>query len=369
MMMKGWHMMIHVLFLISGLILLYLPIGEALKLRRSGEQDVAMSEMKLSEEAKTKTGSDLVRDQTKVIKGSFFSETTAGADILRTTIEVVPRFEVPSTFLYAVAAGYVACGMAAFLSWFALSSLLFGEHYAQLQPHRHPLWHTTFMAFVPNVMVPLLAWADIRDLFIDTTNPMTGWTAADFLLRPTTISMWSGTGFLLGFMLFDLTVFAIWSSDCLKSMGPLYYQYILHHLFSILCFPYALYTHRSVGFVAYFLATEISSAPLNIRFFMRECNADHGPKFMIVGAVMLVSYTLVRAVPSPGIWYLLATGSYTSLNWPQFLITMFCVPIPTLLNSYWYFQMLKGVYRMFWGKPAAGKDEMEAKLDSKDAQY
>lgn len=160
------------------------------------------------------------------------------------------------------------------------------------------------------------------------------------------------TGISCGYMLYDL----IWLILHRDLGTPIM---IGHHVLSVLAFPYAVLRHRCVVFVLFFLCTEITGVPQHVRMLMLKFGLEDKPYYTIVGISWTVSFFFVRILPSPFLIYSLASNSWAAFTAFDFIFSMVTVPLPFLLNAYWFYALVAGVLK-FLAKSSVKREAASA---------
>lgn len=80
--------------------------------------------------------------------------------------------------------------------------------------------------------------------------------------------------------------------------------------------------------------------------------------YSIIGVSWVVSFFMIRILPSPYLFYHLVNGNYDSYSPGEFWCVFFLTPLPFILNSYWFYLLFTGVVR-FLTKSRRGGDLSE----------
>lgn len=157
-------------------------------------------------------------------------------------------------------------------------------------------------------------------------------------------------GVCVGYMLYD-TVF------CLCHVEHRTVLNLGHHLFSMAIWPYAMLRHRCVVFVSFFCFTEITSILQHSRMILLKLGYGSRPAYTLVGVGWTISFFFVRILPSPFFLYLLVTGNYEQFSSADLIISMSTLPIPFVLNAYWFHALVAGVIKFLRKQPQRGEHE------------
>jgi hypothetical protein len=96
------------------------------------------------------------------------------------------------------------------------------------------------------------------------------------------------------------------------------------------------------GYGMYFLATEISTVPLNIAWYMRKCDARR--QYLVpIYATTLITYFFIRIIPGP--WFIYSTIVVFMDNDAGFVRTIAPLigSIIVTLNVYWFTRLIRSV--------------------------
>ena len=72
--------------------------------------------------------------------------------------------------------------------------------------------------------------------------------------------------------------------------------------------------------------------------------------YAIIGVAWVMSFFLVRILPSPYLFYHLVNGSYAQFTPSEFWCVFFLTPLPFILNSYWFYLLFSGVLKFLYKK-------------------
>lgn len=180
----------------------------------------------------------------------------------------------------------------------AISQVISPALWADLPRHKHKIWHTTFLALVNSVM--------ITPIVVPVMFDVLQWVLADpsrqVFEMATTSDIYYVTGFLLGYMLIDTLCMVIWWTDIMSYMKkPMFIQMWIHHLLSLVLWPYALCCHRTVICVAFYVFTEASNPFLNTQALI-DMHPVLSKNYLVqVGSKLVFFFTffVVRILPTP----------------------------------------------------------------------
>ena len=119
-----------------------------------------------------------------------------------------------------------------------------------------------------------------------------------------------------------------------------------HHILSIIFFPYAALSHRSLLIVLFFIVTEVTNFGQNARIILLRLGHEHTTLYLVNGVCWAASFFIVRIVPSPFLFYAMVYGSYEHFSDADFYIAASTMPIPFLLNSFWFWLLVSGLRKL-----------------------
>jgi len=127
--------------------------------------------------------------------------------------------------------------------------------------------------------------------------------------------------------------------------------------------------------VLYFVFTEITNPLLNGRwFFENRPGWSSSPIYLVMAPALLVVFFFVRIVPIPYFFvHLFLPATYANATYFHLICSLTLVPLPFLLNMFWFSLMLKKAIRMITGQVKIGdltsptKEKKGAK-EAKDKQ-
>lgn len=156
----------------------------------------------------------------------------------------------------------------------------------------------------------------------------------------------------VGYFLADCLTMTFYHADCKREMGTSGMALMwVHHAISLVMWPYAVLTHRSALFVAYYLTTELTNVGQNLFHFCNKCAAP--PQLTaVVGVGWLLAFFVVRIVPLPWLVY-----QYVTLHLQGAVgqtavetgISLLTIPLPFMLNIYWFKMLVSKGLRMLKG--------------------
>ena len=131
----------------------------------------------------------------------------------------------------------------------------------------------------------------------------------------------------------------------------------MHHLVSLIVWPYGLTHDTGVVFVVYFIATEATNIGANI-FALANRGGFFVKQQLAIGILWMISFAVIRVIPVPYILYAyakthLSFGPSCGLTTPEFIVSLVTVPIPIGLNLFWFYKIVSKARRMIFPKKKA----------------
>ena len=204
----------------------------------------------------------------------------------------------------------------------------------------HVFLASSFVSCYPAVTAPFLAAAALLDVPIfDNAVVMDA--------RPSNEAL-HAVGISIGYMLYD-TCYMLQHGQV---RSPLMMG---HHIVSILVWPYAVLRGRALIIVLFFIITEVTNIGQHGRMILLRLGLKHTKLYMVVGISWIALFFIVRIVPGPYALYKLAYGNYASYNTFDYVLMWLTCPLPFLLNSYWFYLLVRGLIDFLKKKDAASK--------------
>lgn len=172
------------------------------------------------------------------------------------------------------------------------------------------------------------------------------------------------TGISCGYFIYDCVLMAL-SAEARASLGTsLCVCMWLHHVVSAIVWPYCVIVDRGAIFVAQLLTTELSNIGQNAYYVVGLMASVRPAVKTLVGVVWILVFAACRIVPIPWVAYaydaLLVTPGCgaTAVERSVGLVT---VPIPTLLNLWWFYLLLKGAWEALKGDDSSAQPASSSK--------
>lgn len=146
--------------------------------------------------------------------------------------------------------------------------------------------------------------------------------------------------FTLGYFVYDCVVMAT-DRDLLEPL------LVVHHALSLLVWPISFLSRAGNVYIAYFLATELSTPLLHLTvFFLPKHGVDGGGR-TLVGLALILVFFLFRVLPCPAMLFALATSwqYWSDINPAVTGLAFLTIPIPPFLFNYWFYLLIQGMLK------------------------
>lgn len=235
--------------------------------------------------------------------------------------------EVTSTFFAYVLFAITFCLCATVLS-VVLSPKIFRKYWANVSDSDKKIWHTNMDTYFPAFFVTLFALPAI--LTFD------GGDGTKFVHRASLDTV-RACGLSLGYMAWDLAVMLEDPKGQQATYGgkKAYYLFIVHHVFSICIWPYAVLAGRCVYFVNFFLVSEVTNSNMSTRWFLLKCKLEKSAFYVLNGLAWIPLFLGVRVLVIPLMLKAFIFGSWNALSIGEKIVAFTTLPIPSMLNVYW----------------------------------
>ena len=126
----------------------------------------------------------------------------------------------------------------------------------------------------------------------------------------------SGGGLSLGYMAWDLAVMLEDPKGQQATYGgkKAYYLFIVHHVFSICIWPYAVLAGRCVYFVNFFLVSEVTNSNMSTRWFLLKCKLEKSAFYVLNGLAWIPLFLGVRVLVIPLMLKAFIFGSWNAIE-------------------------------------------------------
>ena len=212
----------------------------------------------------------------------------------------------------------------------------------------HIFLASSFVSCYPAVTAPLLAVLAMRGVPLADNEQVLN-------AAPSTAAL-QAVGISCGYMLYD-TCYML-RHKIVRS--PLM---LMHHLLSILVWPYAALRSRALLLVLFFIITEVTNIGQHTRMILYKLGLKHTRTYLVVGVSWILLFFVVRIVPGPYLFYKLCRGSYAAYNTFDFVLMMTTCPLPFMLNLYWFYLLVRGLISFLDESPPA-REAREARREA-----
>lgn len=218
-----------------------------------------------------------------------------------------------------------------------------GHRFTRLSNAKRLMWHEYFYCLTAGWISCFLLSGDMHKIFYErvwdtnfhwNSQPSSGFRRA--------------VGFSTGFLAFDLfMLLCFWRKFVAGMKWRMYMQMIVHHIMSIYAWPGSICGNKAYGFIAYCILTEGTSFFVNFRWLLREAQLDNTKLYAVNGVFVLVTFLIIRILPIPWVAWCFVTAPKSTWTWAETIFAAIVVPMPPLLNVYWFSFIVKGVISFF----------------------
>lgn len=168
-------------------------------------------------------------------------------------------------------------------------------------------------------------------------------------------------GITCGFFVADCVVLVRYPAEMAKELGGSapYMIMWLHHVLSLALWPYTLVKPIHAPMITFCLATELTNIGQNAFVLAGRGKLLGDAAEVAIGVLWMLSFFVVRIIPVPAIAYFivdshLLTTHSCGLSTAWWWISVTTVPIPVMLNCFWFYKMVRKALRMLGGKGGKG---------------
>jgi len=253
------------------------------------------------------------------------------ANAMNEVLDAIPFPAIlPIEFEKAYIAFFSVC-MACFIVLFALTLILVPKSWAMVE--KLTVATSLVSGSFPGIFIPMVIWSSMKEAFevgMKTPQDLPKW--------PSPPGIMVGCGMAIGYMTYDLIVMVLFypvlirpGDKAKRRKGQmnfaLYMQMIMHHVLSIIFWPYAVVNSTMSWAVGYFMLTEMTNTGLNARGLLDAIGISvSNPIGALVSLTWVLQFTIVRIVPLPVLIYFLVLGEYSSLPLHDQIISCLYVP-------------------------------------------
>jgi len=232
----------------------------------------------------------------------------------------------PTLFVKGAVAGFGGC---------CLMLVLWHKVIAPAIP-RYASCSASDRCYLSNAVVNMFPSLVVPALLVAAGLP-SGKPWADCTLAPSPLAL-VALGMTCGYLTYD-TLFCLYYEEHRTALN------FVHHLLSIVIWPWSMLGHRAVPFCEFFAFTEITSILQNSRMIMARLGHDSSPLYVAVGLGWTLSFFVVRILPTPYMLYLWVQYIETceSVSMLMYVVGICTIPVPFLLNAYWFYCLIQGL--------------------------
>jgi hypothetical protein len=171
---------------------------------------------------------------------------------------------------------------------------------------------------------------------------------------PPSVNTAIATGLTTGYFIFDFCNLIISREKLKRAMKADFYVMLVHHILSVLIWPWAVMNSMYAWWINYFLVTEVTNIGLNLRWLLQRGNLASDGTVTILSVVWAFAFMVVRILPIPHLfyYYVLTVVPGCGLDSAAVhAVAVVCIPIPILLNSYWFKLIVGMAMKKLYPKP------------------
>jgi len=170
--------------------------------------------------------------------------------------------------------------------------------------------------------------------------------------------------FTCGFFVYDALVMVIFSEFCREAMGDSGTALMwCHHVISLFVWPYCVASDRAVIFVVACLVTELTNVGQAVFLAINRGKLGCGGNLEnIVGGIWALSFFVCRILPIPWLLYTFYNTillSHCGMCLFDRALGFLTVPLPVLLNIYWFSLISRKAVCTLSSKPAKKQTQRE----------
>eukprot|EP01065_Artemidia_motanka_P034918 TRINITY_DN42901_c0_g1_i1.p1 TRINITY_DN42901_c0_g1~~TRINITY_DN42901_c0_g1_i1.p1 ORF type:complete len:301 (+),score=66.72 TRINITY_DN42901_c0_g1_i1:59-961(+) len=162
-----------------------------------------------------------------------------------------------------------------------------------------------------------------------------------------------GAGACLGYMAAHCVFLVARYSVCSVAMGPFYWVTWVHHGLSLAVWPIGLGTSSYNFWIAWFLFSEVSNVFMDPRELLLGLGLQGSALFLPISVVWVASFTLSRIAPMPFLVWAFVAADWSRMPALHKVTGHVTVPLPLVLNLYWFVLIVKGVLALVSGDASA----------------
>ncbi len=228
----------------------------------------------------------------------------------------------------------------------------------KLDPERRRFIASCISALCNALVTSPLVIPPFFDMLSSTAGLSCAGDAPNFARLGAPSAVATACGLTCGYFIADSVLMLMYPKSTKKELGGAsgYAMMWMHHVLSLLIWPYSLMYRCGTIFVAYFLLTEVTNIGQNL--FLMANRGKIVPCEMQIGVAWALSFFAVRIIPVPLLlraYYSLFFAQSCGLTAFELVVGITTLPIPICLNLFWFYKIISKAQRMMsgGGKPSA----------------
>jgi hypothetical protein len=161
--------------------------------------------------------------------------------------------------------------------------------------------------------------------------------------------------FTCGYFVSDSLLMLLFPKETSAGLGgsSAYTIMWIHHLVSLVVWPYTMYSNVCVVFVAYYISTEVTNIGQNIFSIGSKGKLLSKGAELPVALAWFASFFVFRVLPAPFVLLayvrVLVLQGGCGISTAELVTALITVPVPIALNLFWFRKMVRKGLRMIKG--------------------
>jgi hypothetical protein len=125
----------------------------------------------------------------------------------------------------------------------------------------------------------------------------------------------------------------------MRAMKADFYVMLVHHILSVLIWPWAVMNSVYAWWINYFLVTEVTNIGLNLRWLLQRGKLASDDTVTVLSVVWAFAFMVIRILPVPFLIYYYCVTVVPGCALDSSIVhavAVVCIPIPIMLNTYWF---------------------------------
>lgn len=186
--------------------------------------------------------------------------------------------------------GFVYCLGALLISSFLSPQL---GLWSELSVADRPQWHSTIGGFVHSLVLCYFAVTSFMDMQRQGVELDCN-ASVNLGNAPSSESVKFAVGMTISYFVVDFAELVYNSDILIDAMKTEFYVMCLHHIFSIMIWPWALVTNLNAWWISYFIFTEVTNIGLNARWLCLKGKLISSSALLNLSMAWAVSFFVVR---------------------------------------------------------------------------